>query len=75
MSSEELEAAVLSLPANEWESLAHKLIASLNNNSSREIEEAWIRKADRTAEETMKGEAEAVPGDEVFLKAAAEGPL
>jgi putative addiction module component (TIGR02574 family) len=71
MSKEELEMAVLSLPVKERASLAHKLIASIDNDPTGEIEEAWIREVDRRAEEILKGEIELVPGDEVFRKAFA----
>lgn len=61
----------MSLPAAERASLAHKLIASIDDDPTGAIEEAWIREVDRRAEEVMKGEVELVPGDEVFRKAFA----
>jgi putative addiction module component (TIGR02574 family) len=71
MSKEELETALMSLPAEERASLARKLIASIDAEATTEIEEAWIREVDRRAEEVMRGEVELVPGDEVFRKAFA----
>lgn len=72
MSKEELETAVLSLPIEERASLAHKLIASIDDTPSATVEEAWVREGDRRAEEVMRGEVELIPGDEVFRKAFAK---
>jgi putative addiction module component (TIGR02574 family) len=71
MSREELEKAVMSLPVEERASLAHKLIASIDDDPTVEAEEAWMREVDRRAEEVLRGEVELVPGDEVFRKAYA----
>ncbi|TVP53530.1 MAG: hypothetical protein EA351_15040 [Gemmatimonadales bacterium] len=71
MSNEELETALMSLSVEERASLAHRLIASIDDDPTREIEEAWSRDVDRRAEEVMTGEVELVPGEEVFRKAFA----
>lgn len=69
MSIDELETQVLSLPAEERARLAHTIIASIEDRSDGDVEEAWIREIDRRAEQIMRGEVELVPGDEVFRKA------
>jgi putative addiction module component (TIGR02574 family) len=69
MSKEELEAAVLGLPADERASLAHKLIASIDDDATGELEESWVREVDRRAEEVMRDEVDLVSGEEVFRKA------
>jgi putative addiction module component (TIGR02574 family) len=69
MSREELEIAVLSLPADERASLAHKLIASIDDEPTGELEESWVREVDRRAEEVIRGEVELVSGEKVFRKA------
>ena len=71
MSREELETALMNLSAEERASLAHKLIASIDDDPTTEVEEAWMQEADRRAEEVKRGEVELVPGDEVFRKAFA----
>jgi len=71
MSKEELETAVLNLPVEERASLAHKLIVSIDGTPTDSVEDAWIREADRRAEQVLRGEVELVPGDEVFRRAFA----
>ncbi|TVP44030.1 MAG: addiction module antitoxin RelB [Gemmatimonadales bacterium] len=71
MSNEELEAAVMSLRVDERASLAHKILASLDDEPTEATEEAWIHEADRRADQVTKGEVELVPGEEVFRKAFA----
>jgi putative addiction module component (TIGR02574 family) len=72
MSKEELETAVLSLPAEERARLAHTLIVSIDDDPAAGVEEAWLLEVDRRAEEVVRGEVELVPGDEVFRKAFAK---
>ncbi len=74
MSSDELEAVALSLPVEQRARLAHKLIASIDDEPAGQIEEAWIQEVDRRAEEVLNREVETVPGDEVFRKAFAKRP-
>ena len=69
MSKKELEAAALNLPVEERASLAHKLIASIDDAPTDGIEEAWISEADRRAEQVIRGEVQTVAGHEVFEKA------
>jgi hypothetical protein len=40
-----------------------------NETPSDSVEEAWIREADRRAEQVLRGEVELVAGDEVVRKA------
>jgi putative addiction module component (TIGR02574 family) len=69
MSKEELEIAVLSLPVEDRASLAHKLIASIDDTPAVSVEEEWIQEADRRAAQVMSGEVEVIAGEEVFRKA------
>lgn len=72
MSREELETAVLNLPAEDRASLAHALIVSIDDDPVAGLEEAWIREVDRRAEEIMKGDVELMPGEKVFREAFAK---
>lgn len=72
MSKEELESAVMCLRAEDRARLAHRLIASIDHDPTGDIEAAWVRAADRRAEDVISGAVEPVPGDEVFRKAFAK---
>jgi len=64
--TEELEAAVLSLPRSERARLAERLIASLDEDA--EVEEAWATEV-RQRREAFEKEIEAVPAEEVLEEA------
>lgn len=61
----------MSLRVGERASLAHKILASLDEEPTEAIEEAWIPEADRRADQVTRGEVDLVSGDEVFRRAFA----
>lgn len=65
--TEELEAAVQSLPRSERARLAERLIASLDEDA--EVEEAWATEVRQRLEAFEKGEIEAVAAQEVLEEA------
>jgi len=71
MTRKELEDEALRLPADERARLAQKLILSLDDLSSAELDEAWLAEADRRARELDRGEVQPISADEVRRKARA----
>jgi len=64
MTIEELESALLKLPASERARLAERLLASLDEES--ELERAWYDEAERRLAEIQGGAVREVPADEVY---------
>jgi putative addiction module component (TIGR02574 family) len=64
MTIDQLERALLELPAHERARLAERLIASLEEES--EAERAWYAEAERRLEEIQAGSVREVPADEVY---------
>ena len=56
----------LSLPSDERIFLVEKLIMSLNLPVHAEIEQCWAEEAERRLSQLARGEAELIPGNEVF---------
>jgi putative addiction module component (TIGR02574 family) len=65
--TEELELAVLSLPAGDRARLARRLIESLDQDA--DVEAAWDEEIARRVARIEAGEAELVPAEEVFAEA------
>jgi putative addiction module component (TIGR02574 family) len=65
--TEELELAVLSLPAGDRARLARRLIESLDQDA--DVEAAWDEEIARRVARIEAGEAEFVPAEEVFAEA------
>ncbi len=65
ISLEALEAEVLKLPAADRSHLLERLIVSLDSDP--EIEEAWVREADRREAELESGSVTVVPGEEAMM--------
>lgn len=65
--AEDLELAVLSLPAGDRARLAKRLIESLDQDP--EVEAAWEREIARRVSRIESGEATLIPADEVFSEA------
>ena len=63
---EVLEAEVLSLSATDRSWLLERLITSLDTDP--EVEEAWMREAERREAEIESGTAALVPGKEALAK-------
>ncbi len=58
----------LSLPSDVRMSLVEKLLASLNLPTHAEIDRLWAEEAERRISQIDQGDAELIPGDEVFAK-------
>ena len=58
----------LSLPADVRIRLVERLLASLNLPTRPEIDRLWAEEAERRVAEIDRGEAELIPGEEVFEK-------
>ena len=69
MDSKALQEAALNLPPDERAALAQKLLLSLDEQSEAELERTWLSEAARRARELDRGEAQAIPADEVRRKA------
>ena len=61
---ETLEAEVLKLPPGDRSHLLERLIASLDTDP--EVEEAWVREADRREAELDSGAVNAVSGEQMM---------
>ena len=64
-----LEAEALKLPPEERARLAERLISSLDQEADADVEELWLREAERRLEELESGAVSAVPADRVIEKA------
>ncbi len=69
MTQDQLEAAVLQLPASERARLAERLIASLDEDAELEVE--WQTEAERRDDELTSGQAAGVPLDSALDSARA----
>jgi putative addiction module component (TIGR02574 family) len=64
--NEKLLDEVLALPTDARNALIEKLIESLNLPIHKEIEDLWIKEADRRVRELENGNVKTIPGEEVF---------
>jgi len=58
----------LSLPAEARIDLVEKLLESLNLPTQAEIDQSWAKEAERRVSQIDKGEAQLIPGEEVFAR-------
>jgi putative addiction module component (TIGR02574 family) len=72
MTRDQLEAAVLQLPASERARLAERLIASLDEDAELELE--WRTEAERRDDEITSGQTAGIPLDSVLDSARARVP-
>ena len=72
MTRDQIEAAVLRLPASERARLAERLIASLDEDAELELE--WQAEAERRDDEITSGETTAIPLDSALESARARVP-
>jgi putative addiction module component (TIGR02574 family) len=72
MTRDQLEAAVLQLPASERARLAERLIASLDEDAELELE--WQTEAERRDDEITSGQTAGIPLDSVLDSARARVP-
>jgi putative addiction module component (TIGR02574 family) len=67
-----IESEALSLDINSRAALIGKLLLSLDEPSSSEIEKLWLDEAQRRLEDYRAGRVKAIAGDEVFKRAITE---
>ena len=58
----------LSLPVEARVRLVDRLLESLNLPTRTEVEEAWAEEVEHRISQVEKGEAELIPGEEVFAR-------
>jgi hypothetical protein len=66
---EDIEREARSLPLKEKAALARLLIEELDTMADADAEKLWINEAHRRYEAYLKGELEALPGDDVMIRA------
>jgi putative addiction module component (TIGR02574 family) len=66
---DEIERQARLLPLNEKATLARVLIEELDTAVDANAEQLWIAEAQRRYDAYLKGELEALPGDEVMARA------
>ena len=66
---EELEKKARALPAKEKAALARSLIDALDAAADPGVEQLWIEEAQRRYDAFLRGELDALPGDEVMARA------
>ena len=69
---EDVEEAALELKLDDRAALAAKLLRSLEGLSEAENERLWLAEAERRQLEIQSGKVDALPGEEVLRRAAAE---
>lgn len=68
MNTTELEDAVLHLSIERRAYLAEKLLESLDQPSDSEVQQMWLREADRRAQEIDEGRVNLISGEELEQK-------
>lgn len=69
---EDVEEEALELKLDDRAALAEKLLRSLEGISEAENERLWLAEAERRLQEIESGQVEALAGEEVLRRAAAE---
>ncbi|MDE0405404.1 MAG: addiction module protein [Nitrospira sp.] len=65
---QEVERDAVHLPAKDREILAERLIRSLKNEPLTEVEEAWVKEAERRFSAWRKGSRAGVPQKQAFKR-------
>jgi len=63
-----LESRLMSLPAEQRERLAERLMRSLDRQPLNEVDHAWVDEAERRFAEWQRGEVEGVPGNQMTAR-------
>jgi putative addiction module component (TIGR02574 family) len=71
MNTQTIEREAMQLPLNERAALAERLLASLDNLPSAELEQLWLTEAVRRADEIDRGLIKLIPSQEVEREARA----
>jgi hypothetical protein len=66
---DDIERQARLLPLNQKAALARLLIEELDASVDGDVEQLWIAEAQRRYDAYLKGELEALPGDEVMARA------
>jgi hypothetical protein len=69
---EEIAEATMQLGLEDRALLAGKLLLSLDEPSSSEVERLWLDEAERRLEDFRLGNVRSIPSEEVFRRAIAE---
>ena len=69
ISAREIESRALELPPKERARLAQRLIASLDPESDRDAEQAWLKEAERRLDKLECGKVAGIPAEQVFENA------
>jgi putative addiction module component (TIGR02574 family) len=64
----EIESKALQLPPTERARLAQRLISSLDPESDRDAEQAWLEEAERRLDELESGKVAGIPAEQVLEK-------
>ena len=65
---EQVTQTALSLPSNARAALAERLLQSLDDEEFSDIDEAWIKEAERRYQELRQGKVTGIPAHEVFAQ-------
>jgi putative addiction module component (TIGR02574 family) len=65
----EIESEALQLPPKERARFAQPLLASLDPESDRDAEQAWLEEAESRLDELEAGKVAGIPAEQVFEKA------
>ena len=71
-SIEEISEATMQLELEERARLAGRLLLSLDEPSSTELERLWLDEAERRLEDLRSGKAQGIPAEDVFRRAISE---
>ena len=66
---DELAKRIRALPARERVELVRTLIDDLDPGKDPDVEKLWLEEAERRYAQYLRGEVEAIPGDEVMAEA------
>jgi putative addiction module component (TIGR02574 family) len=66
---DDIEKQARSLPPEEKATLARVLIEDLDTSADKNVERLWIEEAQRRYASYLKGDLEALPGEEVMARA------
>ena len=66
---DDLEKRARALPPSEKAALIRALIDDLDPGQDPDVERLWLEEAERRYDQYLRGEVEAIPGDEVMAEA------
>ena len=66
---EDLKREIRALPRGERAELVRALIDDLDPHSDPDVEKLWLEEAERRYAQFLRGEVDAIPGDEVLAEA------